>query len=147
MSMKNRILLQRNGRDQFGNKGSSNIVQSLPPSENDEKLRKEHALLNEVFLNKHSSNWLKLFSGHSKKDVYKILYPYGRPALSTFLKHARQFESFEVFLSYLLISDKKRGLKKLDFTEQDIKSELLPFQECGHYMVAYKGIGQISTTL
>ena len=147
MSMKNSILLQRNGRDQYGNKGSTDFIKPLPISESDEKLKEQHALLNDMFLEKHSYSWLSKFSGMAKKDVYKVFH-YGRnPALSTFLKHAREFENFDTYLCYLLIRNKKSSLKILGLSEQEIKAELLPFEECGRYMVSYKGIGQISTTL
>ena len=140
MSMKNRYLLHRSGRNQFGDPGDGPLPCYEPSPEakaRDEKLRARHIELNDVFVSKHGATWLAMFSGLSRKDAWEKLYPYGRPALSTFRVHARGFATFQAFLLFLLLSNKRSSLALLGYPKAAIEEMLSEFGECGRYYVSY----------
>ena len=140
MSMKTRYLLHRSGRNQFGDPGEGPLPVYKPSakeSARDERLRTLHSKLNEAFVAKHGNVWLNMFSGLSHKDVWGKLYPHGRPALSTFRLHAREFSTFQEYLFFLLLSNKKLSLKLLGYPKETIEEMLTEFDECGRYFVSY----------
>lgn len=140
MSMKNRYLLHRSGRNQFGDPGEGPLPryeQSPEDKARDERLRARHIELNNVFVSKHGDTWLAMFSGLSQKDAWEKLYLHGRPALSTFRTHSREFETFQEFLLFLLLSSKKSSLTLLGYSKVAIEEMLLEFSECGRYYVSY----------
>ncbi len=146
--MKNRVLLQRSGRDQFGNKGNSEFIRYEPSEEQkaiDAKFEEEHKKLNDLFVQKYNNEWLKLFEGFNKRQVWEKVSPYGRPSLSTFYASAREHESFNHFLTYWLVANKRKAMKLMGHSEEQIKSELSKFSECGRYYVTY-GAGRMFGT-
>jgi len=141
MSMKNRVLLHRTGRDQYGNKGSAPLS-TYKPSQEDEKrtnkMRVLHVKLNDNFIQKHSTQWLSLFKDMSKKSIWSLLYPYKKPSLATFYSHSRKYATLEEYLNFLLVHNKHWSLLKLGYEREHIRTILKPFKECGQYMVSYK---------
>lgn len=145
MSMKNNYLLQRSGRDQFGNKGDANSIRPPKGNSKDNLHTEQHKKLNEDFLGKFSARWLKMFNGLTRKDIHKKLFPHGSPALSTFRKHSRDFEVFEDYMLFLLLKDKRKCLSLIDVKKEEIETEISKFDGCGRYGVTYKGHGIILT--
>ena len=148
MSMKNRVLLQRSGRDQFGNRGSDEFIRYEPSEEQeliDENLRTEHKRLNDLFVKMYRDEWWKLFEGFNKKEVWEKLFPYGRPSLSAFYATVREHESLSEFLTYWLVANKRKALKIMGIKDEVIESELAKFSECGRYCVTY-GSGRMFST-
>jgi len=145
MSAKNQILLRRSGRDQFGNNGDSASLYRYHETAEDKKLRIQHQKLNDLFVEQYSPAWIALYRGLSKKEIYSKLHPYGKPALATFYKHAREFKNIEEYLCFLLLEDKEKYLSQLGFSSAEVRLALKPFSECGRYGVTYKGVGMIFT--
>ena len=148
MSMKNRVLLQRGGRDQFGNRGDSDFIRYEPSEAQktiDVDLAKEHKRLNELFVNSYNQDWQELFQGFSKNKIWSMLCPYGRPALSTFYSSIREHETLNSFLAYWLVANKRASMKILGLSEECISLELSKYKECGRYYVKY-GEGRIFGT-
>ncbi|MDO6421542.1 hypothetical protein [Saccharophagus degradans] len=148
MSMKNRVLLQRSGRDQFGNKGDSELIQYEPNEEQkiiDSKHVEEHKKLNDLFVKAHNNEWLKLFEGFNKKETWKKLCPYGKPSLSAFYAAVREHDTMIQFLTYWLVANKHKAMQLMNLAEDEIKSELSKFNECGRYYVTY-GSGRMFGT-
>lgn len=138
--MKNTYLLHRSGRNQFGDPGDSELPRYEPSPEQralDEQLRVRHLELNDAFVVKHGETWRSLFSGLSKKDTWQKLYPRGGPALSTFRANSREFSTFEEFLNFLLLSNKRWSLSILGYSKSVIEEILSEFKECGRYYVSY----------
>ena len=140
MSMKTRYLLHRSGRNQFGDPGEGPLPPYEPSPEvtaQDDRLRARHVELNNAFVSKYGDAWLATFTGLSQKDTWTKLYPYARPALSTFRAHAREFASFQEFLLFLLLSNKRSSLALLGYSKAAISEALSGFAECGRYYVSY----------
>jgi hypothetical protein len=150
MSMKNRSLLHRTGRDQYGNKGDAPLP-TYKPSEKDVKRTNEmqalHIRLNEEFIIRYGTQWLALFDGMVKKEIWSFLHPHKKPSLGTFYSHSRLHASLEDYLNYLLVQNKYWSLLKLGYKQDDIKIILKPFSECGRYMVSYKGGSTFATSI
>ncbi len=150
MSMKNRVLLHRTGRDQYGNKGSAPLP-TYKPSQEDEKrtskMRALHVKLNGDFIQEHGTQWLALFKGMSKKAIWSFLFPYQKPSLATFYSHSREYATLEEYLNFLLVHNKHWSLSKLGYEQEHIKTSLKPFKECGRYMVSYKGGASFATSI
>jgi len=148
MSMQNRFLLQRSGIDQFGNRGSSELIQ-YEPSEGqkiiDSKHEEDHKRLNELFVSEYKNEWLNLFEGFNKKEAWQKLYPYGKPSLSAFYASIREHDSTVQFLTYWLVANKYKAMRLINLTEEEIKTELAKFSECGRYYVTY-GSGRMFGT-
>ncbi|MCK5385072.1 MAG: hypothetical protein KAJ29_05795 [Alphaproteobacteria bacterium] len=148
MSMKNRVLLQKSGRDQFGNRGSSEFIRCELSEEQkliDEKLKEEHKKLNDLFVKTYNEEWLKLFEGFNKKGAWEKLCPYGKPSLSAFYASVRGHKSFSQFLTYWLVVNKREAMEMICVTEEGIKSELSKYNKCGRYYVTY-GSGRMFGT-
>lgn len=148
MSMKNMVLLQRSGRDQFGNKGSFELIQYEPSEELkiiDSKHEADHKKLNDLFVKAYKNEWLKLFEGFNKKETWQKLCPYGKPSLSAFYAAIREHDSMIQFLAYWLVANKHKAMQLMSLTEEEIKSELSKFNECGCYYVTY-GSGRMFGT-
>jgi len=141
MSMKNRYLLSRNGRNQFGDPGEGVMPRYLPSPEEEaqnEDLREEHRQRNNQFLNKHRDWWLAKFANaKTMKAAWSIACHHGRPSYSTFCKECKEFSSLEEYLCYLLLSQKRRILYASGFSREEVASEMKEFKECGRYLVSY----------
>jgi hypothetical protein len=90
--------LHHAGRNQFGDAGMGvrpAYKQSAQDRKRDERLIARHRSLNEAFVSRYGIAWLKGFDGLTQVTAWKNFYPHGRPALSTFRAHAREFESFK----------------------------------------------------
>lgn len=96
-----------------------------------------HRDLNDAFVSKHGASWLAQFKGLSQTETWKLVFPRGRPALSTFRSPAREFASFEEFVLFLLLSNKRRSLSALGYSTAEISSTMAQFAECGRYFVSY----------
>lgn len=150
MSMKNRVLLHRTGRDQFGNKGEPPLPSYTPSDEENrrtDQMRKLHIELNEKFISEYGDKWLSLFEGMSKKAIWLFLYPNKKPALGTFYSHSRIHATLEEYLNYLLVQNKYWSLSRLGYNRNQIKKILKPFSECGRYYVSYKGGASFGTSI
>ena len=95
--------------------------------------------LNESFIDEYGSQWRTPFEGMNKKEIWAFLYPQGRPSLGTFYNHAKEYKLLQDYLNYLLIQNKYWSLSKLGYDRPYIKVRLTQFQDCGRYMVNYKG--------
>lgn len=140
MSMKTHRLLHRSGRNQFGDPGEPALPPYQPSQESlahDKKMVALHIALNEQFVGTHRVQWLGLFAGIAKKDVWQRLSPHVRPSLSTFYAWARDSASFEEFLLWWLLRNKAQALRIMGYTPQAIREQLAPFVECGRYCVRY----------
>ena len=150
MSMKNRVLLHRAGRDQYGNKGNK-LLPTYKPSRDDHKrtseMRMQHLKMNDDFIQKHGNQWITRFKGMSKKSTWSLLYPNKKPSLATFYSHSRGYATLEDYLIFLLVHHKQWSLSKLGYKRDQIKVILMPFKECGRYMVSYKGGASFSTKI
>lgn len=150
MSMKNRVLLHRTGRDQYGNKGDAPLpshVQSENAAKQMDGMRTLHARLNEGFIEEYGKQWRSLFDGMTKNKIWEFLYPHKKPSLGTFYNHSREYESLTDFLNYLLIQDKRWSLSILGHDREYINKALSPFHECGRYFVNYKGGKSFGTNI
>jgi hypothetical protein len=140
MSLKNRYLLHRSGRNQFGDPGQPQLPRyKASPTERkrDNHLIARHRARNRAFVAKYGVSWLALFDGLSREAAWKQIYPHGRPALSTFRSRAREFASFNDFLVFVLVSQKRAALRTLGHSAAAIDKAMAPFSECGRYFVTY----------
>jgi hypothetical protein len=140
VSAKTRYLLNRSGRNEFGDPCAPPLPRYKPTAEQlkrDDKLIARHRALNEAFVAKHGPAWLARFEKLPQADAWKRIYPHGRPALSTFRSRAREFASFEEFLLFVLLSEKKRSLSALGYSSAQMRSEMAQFADCGRYFVSY----------
>ena len=100
MSMKNRVLLHKAGRDQYGNKGSPPLP-TYNPSQKDEertiKMRSLHVNRNKDFIQTYSAQWLPLFKGMSIKAMWEFLHPNKRPSYSTFYKRSKDYGALDAY--------------------------------------------------
>jgi len=139
--MKNRVLLHRTGRNQFGDYGDAPLPEYVPSPAEEERAKRmvdEHRRLNDDFVARYREPWLHLFADKkSKKEAWAVACPYGTPALSTFRTKARAFPSFDAFLLYWLVHNKRMSLRLLGHDPTSIDKELRIFDECGRYFVTY----------
>ncbi len=56
----------------------------------------------------------------------------------------KEFDSYESFLLYWLLTDKRFGLTLLEVPVVDIDAEMAKYQDCGTYKVSYGGSSRIS---
>jgi hypothetical protein len=150
MSMKNRVLLHRTGRDQYGNKGDAPLPKYVPSESAVKRINEMYSLhvkLNDEFIDEYGIQWLSLFDGMTKKEICSFLYPRGKPSLSTFYSHSKDYALLEDYLNYLLVSTKWWSLSKLGHDRDHRRKILKPFEECGRYMVSYKGGKSFSTSI
>ena len=141
MSMTTRYLLQRSGRDQFGIGGNTGAatIPSPAPTDHDDAMWKLHRDLHDDLVRRHGPAWLTQFAGLTKKAAWIALTggEGSSPGLSTFRKMAGEYASFEEFLLYWLVSNKRNGLERLGLTQADIDAEMKKYVECGRYFVTY----------
>ena len=150
MSMKTRRLLHRSGRNQFGEPGQPPLAPYEPSREEsyrDQQMVDRHRALNDAFVTRYGASWLARFGGLSQAETWERIFPHGRPALSTFRSHAREFASFEEFLFFLLLKDKRRSLSALGYSPGEITSAMNQFAECGRYFVSYGKSGRTFCTM
>ncbi|MCL4215395.1 MAG: hypothetical protein KJ052_00085 [Candidatus Hydrogenedentes bacterium] len=140
MSFKNRVLLHRTGRSQFGDPGQPPLAPYVPSAKEkarEQEMRALHKTLNAAFIKEHGQTWLAAFDGLAKREAWAKLYPDGRPALSTFLTHGREFASFEDYLLFRLVGNKRKSLVLLGHSKADIDAAMSKFAECGRYYVSW----------
>lgn len=140
MSMKNRVLLHRSGRNQFGDPGEEMYERYVPSPEIQAKHdaeKQRHIDFNEKFIIEYGSDWLNLMRPLKKKQVWESLKQFGRPSDSTLYAYARECASFEEFLYHWLLSNKRRGLRILGKSAEEIEIIMAPFKECGGWVVTY----------
>jgi hypothetical protein len=129
MSMADRYLLYRAGRDQFGDRNPDSTIERYMAqrqrwSKTDKEAMERQRERNCKFLSQYRGRWLGLFTGKSKKDAWKLLYPDGKPALSTFNRHAARFASLEEFLLRSLVDSKWLALLTLGYSRKEIATIL-----------------------
>lgn len=149
MSHKTSHLLHRSGRNQFGDPGDPPLPPYEPSAEQlarDKEMVTLHRALNEKFVQAHKARWLELFSGLSKAQAWSKLHPYGKPALGTFYSMAREFNTFEQFLLWWLVSNKTQALRRLGHEDSSIHEQLRTFSDCGRYHVTYGSCARIFGT-
>lgn len=125
MSMADRYLLYRAGRDQFGDRNPDPAVERYTAqrrrwSKADKEEMECQRSRNREFLSQYRDRWLGLFAGKSRRDAWSLLYPTGRPALSTFNRHAARYASFEEFLLRTLVDSKWLALLTLGYSRKQI---------------------------
>ena len=150
MSLKTRILLHRTGRNEFGDPGQAPLPKYRPSRVEEKRNRTErarHEALNNEFARRYGKAWLGMFSGQSKAEAWRKLCPHGRPALSTFLAEGRRFQSFERYLLFLLVSNKRRSLALLGVARPLLEKEMKAFAECGRYFVSFDGSRRMFSSL
>jgi hypothetical protein len=140
MSIKNRVLLHRSGRNQFGDSGEAVYESYVPSPElqaNHDAEKQRHIELNEEFINRHGFEWINIMRSRSKKQVFESLKQFGRPSDSALYSYVRECASFEEFLHHWLLSNKRRGLHMLGKSKEEIEVVMAPFKECGGWVVTY----------
>lgn len=140
MSLKNDYLLHHSGRNQIGDPGQGPLpanLQSPAPTDFDQAMWAKHRELNDGLVREHGAAWLALFAGLSKKSVWSRLCPHGTPACSTFTSMAREYASFEEFLFFWMLKNKRRSLEMLGLSKADIDEVIGRFKVCGGYYVTY----------
>ncbi|MFC3110857.1 hypothetical protein ACFOFO_23375 [Undibacterium arcticum] len=138
--MKNNYLLRRNGRNQFDDREDRLLPSNMErpaPTDRDRAMWVMHREFNEAVVREHGAAWLSSFAGMSKKDVWSKLCPRGTPALSTFRSMAREYASFDEFMFFWMVSNKRQSLALLGVPTVDINEIMERFTECGRYYVAY----------
>lgn len=124
----------------MGDSGQPSLAPYVPSAKEkarDRKMRSLHKALNTAFVKEHGNAWLAAFDGLAKREAWAKLYPHCRSALSTFLTHGREFASFEDYLLFLLVSNKRKSLALLGHSKADIDAAMSKFAECGHYYVSW----------
>lgn len=148
MSRATDFLLSRNGRDQFGNPGNSALRPAVSRTAHDDAMWALHASLHEQLVEHFGAAWLTRHAGKSRREVLADL-TRGHDsvcALSTFNKMVREFESYDAFLPYWLLTDKRYSLTLLDVPVAEIDAEMAKYDECGRFMVSYGGSSRIFQT-
>jgi hypothetical protein len=141
MSLKNRYLLERAGRDQYGEPGTEGPERIISPgrTSTDEAMWALHRDLHDRLVARHGEAWVGLFKGRTKKDSWDFLFGSRglSPTLGTFRKMASEFASCEEFLLYWLVSEKRHCLSILGIPKAEIDNEMAQYQECGRYYVTF----------
>lgn len=114
MSKKNDILLHRKGRNQFGIEPGD-----LPYPQNIDRWPQ----IKRQFVDKYKEQWLGLFSGLNKKQIWKLLYEdsefgFARMSLSSFYSEVKS-RSMESYLEQYLLSHKERALTILGLSKNE----------------------------
>lgn len=114
MSRTTDYLLHRNGRNQFGIE-----TDDLPNAGN----VKDWPKIKQEFLDQYKEQWLRLFSGLNKKQVWKLLYDnedkgFRKISLSSFYSEVRG-RSLDKYLEQFLLSNKDFALKIIGRSEKE----------------------------
>lgn len=99
--MKTHILLQRGGRDRFGDPGDASGYYHAPGLSGREKAE-YHAAVS-VFFEVRWPDWQRFCDGKTPREIWSAMFPCGKPAFSTFEKIRRAFISLPEFLKYALV--------------------------------------------
>lgn len=125
MSRATNHLLRRNGRDQYGNKGNGLESYALSKSKEEEEIWKIRCKEADDHLYiKYSADWITMFDGLNKKELWSKLCPHGKPSLQTFYKQCSGRDSYNDLLRYLFLSNKYRALRILGVSFKDSREHL-----------------------
>lgn len=141
MSRSTDQLLWRNGRNQFGDPGEGRARPVTVRTATDDAMWALHAELNDQLVERFGAQWLARYAGKARRQVWEDFRRghWERYALSTFSKMVKEFNSYDSFLLYWLLTDKRFGLTLLDVPGPEIDAEMAKYEECGRYMVSYGG--------
>lgn len=148
MSRATDFLLSRNGRDQYGNAGDGSRASEAVRGPRTDGMWAVHRALHDQLVERYGDAWLARYAGQSRQKVWEDLRR-GQSSfcsLSTFHKMVKEFDSYERFLLYWLVSDKRFALTLLDVPVANIDAEMEKYRECGGYMVSYGGSDRIFRT-
>lgn len=99
--MKTHLLLQRAGRDQFGDAGEGYTFYRPAGLSQQEKAEYHRAV--DAFFEQHWPKWQQFCADKKSHDVWLALFRHNKPAFSTFEKQRRAFVSLDEFLKYVLV--------------------------------------------
>jgi len=148
MSRAKDALMWRNGRNQFGDPGESGARPVAVRTASDDAMRALHLDLNDQLVERFGAQWLARYAGKARREVWEDFRRGHREryALSTFSKIVKEFISYDAFLLYWLLTDKRFGLTVLDVPVPEIDAEMARYEHCGRYMVSYGGSNRIFET-
>lgn len=131
MSMKTHILLQRNGRDQFGDPGDPPTHYQAPGL--DRRERKEYHDAVDAFFRAHGPAWQRFCTGKTSREIWTAMFPRGKPAFSTFEKIRRAFVSLPEFLKYALVLHRWRALMAMGHSHDRARKILARYEALSRY--------------
>lgn len=133
MSMKTRILLQRSGRDQFGDAGEGYIT--YQPAGLSSREKAEYHAAVDAFFERYWPKWQKFCGGMASRDVWACLFPRGKPALATFEKQRRAFVSLDEFLKYALVLYRWYALRAMGYSDTGTRTILERYEALGRFCI------------
>jgi hypothetical protein len=115
---------------------------SIPPPTQEQmdlkqKLISQHLSKNDQFISDYFDEWYVHFQGLIIQQIHDK-FKYKGYKKSYYSKLSAELGGKEELLKFLLVSCKHNSLRYLGYGEGEIKKLLLPFRECGMYMVTYK---------
>jgi len=131
MSMKTRILLQRAGRDQFGDTGDATEYYRSPGLSRREKVEYHDAVA--AFLNAQWPAWERFCAGKSSREIWAAMFTRGKPAFSTFEKIRRAFISLPEFLKYALVLYRWHALMAMGHSHAAARTILSKYEALSRY--------------
>lgn len=131
MSMKTRILLQRAGRDQFGDSGDAIEDYQSPALSSDEK-EEYHAAVRSFFEAQWPA-WQRFCEGKSSCEIWRAMFRRGKPAFSTFEKQRRAFTSLAEFLKYAMVLYRWYALAAMGHSHDASRKILGRYEALGRY--------------
>ncbi|HVS53708.1 MAG TPA: hypothetical protein VHD62_15235 [Opitutaceae bacterium] len=134
--MKTHILLQRAGRDQFGDSSGDYTFYRSPGLSRKERTDHHAAVM--AFHNQYWKPWQSFCADKTSKQVWLALCPRGSPAFSTFEKQRRAFVSFEEFLRYALVLYRWHALAAMGISDEKRRAILARYEVLSRYYLEPK---------
>ena len=100
-------------------------------------LQSHHEQLNDLFIDEFFEEWNSKFLGMTIPQIHES-FKYKGYAKSKYNKLSAELGGKLELLKFLLVANKFHALKHMGYNSDQIKKLLVPFGECGRYMVAYK---------
>lgn len=134
MSLKTRILLQRGGRDQFGDPPDEGFVYVAPKLSREERAEFHEAVA--AFYNDHWPAWSRFCEGKTAREIWTVMFhPHGKPAFSTFEKQRRAFASLTEYLKYALVLYRWRALMAMGRSHEVAKRIISKYPALSRYVI------------
>lgn len=131
--MKTHILLQRNGRDQFGDSGGG-VDYYRSPGLSRREQKEFHDAVDAFFRAKWPA-WEKYCVGKTSHEIYLAMFPRGKPAFSTFERIRRAFISLPEFLKYALVLYRWRALMAMGQSHPATRKTLDRYPALSRYVI------------
>lgn len=133
MSMKTRILLQRAGRDQFGDPGDA--TEHYRSSRLSRREKDKYHTEVRSFFEAYWSAWHHFCEGKSSREVWAAMFLHSKPAFSTFEKQRRAFVSLPEFLKYTLVLYRWYALAAMGHSHDASRTILDRYEALGRYCI------------